>query len=429
VDGEGLPRYASRLVELRAARQWGRRELARRLRAEAARRGETLPDLEHLVRAVRRWESGAHRPSELYRDLLAGAYDVPAVVLFGEPSAAPSDDHADDLDVELLELNRRAEASDVGGTVLHAVDLAVADLARRYIRTPPAELLPMIRRRSRDVVRLLDGRATLMQRRRLMVAGGWLSLLAATVHVDLGHRLAARIARDTATSLGREAAEPELVAWAIECAAWEAIVDQEWAEAVTLSRAGLQLAPTGRSAGVQLAAQEARSAARLGDTRAVHAGLDRAGTALRHQPDGPADHHFVFDTHKLTSYTATALTWLGDPAAEEHAREVIRTAMAPRRVATARIDLGLVLAGLDRPDEAAALGTLAVDSGRLVPSNVWRAAELASALSGRFPDLSETRDYRERYRAAAAAMGALPQPDRGPRHARVRRGHRASPRG
>lgn len=429
MDGEALPRYASRLLELRAARQWGRRELARRLRAEAARRGESLPDLEHLVRAVRRWESGAHRPSELYRELLAGAYDVPAVVLFGEPVTAPAGDHADDLDVELLELNRRAEASDVGGSVLHAVDLAVADLARRYIRTPPAELLTMVRRRSRDVVRLLDGRATLAQRRRLLVAGGWLSLLAATVHVDLGHRLAARIARDTATSLGREAGETELVAWAVECAAWEALVDQEWAEAVALARAGQQLAPPGRSAGVQLAAQEARAAARLGDTAAVHAALARAGTALERLPDGPADHHFVFDRRKLTGYTATSLAWLGDGAAEEPAREVIRTATSARRLATARIDLGLVLASLDRPDEAAALGTLAVDSGRLVPSNVWRAAELATALADRYPDMSETRDYRERYQAAAAAMGALPQPDREPRPARVRRGHRGAVRG
>jgi hypothetical protein len=161
----------------------------------------------------------------------------------------------------------------------------------------------------------------------------------------------------------------------------------------------------------------------------VHAALARAGAALERLPDGPPDHHFVFDRRKLTGYTATSLAWLGDPAAEEPAREVIHTATSARRLATARIDLGLVLAGLDRPDEAAALGALAVDSGRLVPSNVWRAAELATALADRYPDAAEARDYRERYLAAAAAMGALPQPDRGPRPARVRRGHRGAVRG
>jgi transcriptional regulator with XRE-family HTH domain len=419
VDGEPLPRYASRLVELRAARQWGRRELARRLRTEATSRGESLPDLEHLVRAVRRWESGAHRPSELYRDLLAGAYGVPPIVLFGEAAAAPRGDDADDLDVELLELNRRAEASDVGGTALRAVDLAVADLARRYIRTPPAELLIVIRRRSRDLVRLLDGRSTLTQRRRLLVAGGWLALLAATVHVDLGHRIAARIARDTATALGRETGEAELVAWAVEGAAWEAVVDQDWPEAVSLARAGQRIAPAGRSAAVQLAAQEARAAARLGDAAIVQTALTRAATALAHQPEGPPDHHFVFDARKLTSYTATALAWLGDPAAEAHALEVIRTAISPRRLATARIDLGLVLVGLDRPDEAAALGALAVDSRRLLPSNVWRAGELAAALAARYPDLAETGDYRDRYQAAAAAIGV--RSDSGPLLIQARR--------
>jgi len=405
VDRSPPPRWASRLVELRAARQWGRRELARRLREAGACRGESLPAIEHLVRAVRRWESGSHRPSELYRDLLARVHDLPATALFGEPTSAAGEERADDVD-ELLDLARRAEASDVGGTALDAVDLAVADLARRYPYTPPADLLASIRRRSRDVVRLLAGSATVGQRRRLLQAGGWLSLLTATVHVDLAHRVAARVARDTAAALGREAGEPELLAWSVEGAAWEAIVNQEWPTALRLARDGQEIAPAGKSSLVQLTVQEARAAARLGEARTVHAALDRAGRALAGRPADVSDHHFVFDPNKLTGYTATALTWLGDPAAEEHAREVIRIAAAPRRLATARIDLALVVLGRDRPDEAAALGVLAVDSGCLVPSNVWRAAELARALAGRYADLPETRDFHERYRIVAAAIDA-----------------------
>src|SRR6266496_3419997 len=405
MDRSPPPRWASRLVELRVARQWGRRELARRLREAGAYRGERLPAVEHLVRAVRRWESGLHRPSELYRELLARVHDVPAAALFSEPPGPPGADHADDLD-ELLELARRAEASDVGGTALDSVDLAVTDLARRYADTPPAELMGGLRRRSRDVVGLLAGSATIAQRTRLLLAGGWLSLLTATVHVDMAHRVAARIARNTAAALGREAGEPELVAWSVEGAAWEAIVNQDWTSAARLAREGQQVAPRGRSAAVQLAAQEGRAAARLGDARQVHAALDRAGTALDQQRPGLADHHFVFDAHKLTGYTATALAWLGDPAAEGYAREVIRVTTAPRRLATARIDLAMVLLGLDRPDEAAALGGLAVDSRRLVPSNIWRAAELDRALAAGYADRPETRDYHERYRVASAAAGA-----------------------
>jgi hypothetical protein len=69
---------------------------------------------------------------------------------------------------------------------------------------------------------------------------------------------------------------------------------------------------------------------------------------------------------------ATALAWAGDPAGEAIARDVAdRYAAAgpPRRLATARIDLGLIIRRGGRPDEAAALGTLAAGSGRLVPSN------------------------------------------------------------
>ena len=190
-----LPSWASRLVELRTDRRLSRRELARRLRDEAHLRGEQLPSPEHLIRTIRGWETGHHRPGELYRELLSAVYAVPPGALLDPPAITGDVPAGDDFDADLLELAARAESSDVSRTALDAVDLAVADLAVRYSRMPPAELLAEIRRRSRDVVRMLDGRATLTGRRRLLVAGGWLSLLAATVHVDLAHPIAARMAR------------------------------------------------------------------------------------------------------------------------------------------------------------------------------------------------------------------------------------------
>lgn len=399
------------LTRARADRNWSRRELVRHLRAAAAERAESLPDEEHVIRSIRRYESGAVRPLELYRVLLADVYGLSAAIFAKHPTAsAATADPPDELDAVLLELTLRAEASDVGRVALDAVDLSVADLAVRYPRTPPAELLTAIRRRGADVVRLLDGRATLGQRRQLLVAGGWLSLLAATVHVDLGHRLASRLARDTAASLGREADEPELAAWAAEIAAWEAIVDQRWPEALTLARTGQDIAPHGRTALVQLTAQEARAAARLGDAPAVHDALARTDARLREQPDEQNSlHHFVFDPAKLVYYTATALSWLGDPAAEDYSREVLATSRAPRRVVTARIDLGVVLAGLGRPDEAAALGAAALDSGWLVPSNLWRVGELVTALGRQHPDVLDGSGLHDRYRTVHTARD---NPDR-----------------
>ncbi|MBN9737831.1 MULTISPECIES: hypothetical protein [unclassified Pseudonocardia] len=72
----------------------------------------------------------------------------------------------------------------------------------------------------------------------------------------------------------------------------------------------------------------------------------------------------------------------------------------PRRLATARLDLGLILARARRPDEAAALGVLAFDAGVLVPSNAWRAIELDDALDG-FRDVPEVAELHARRRAIA----------------------------
>jgi hypothetical protein len=115
----------------------------------------------------------------------------------------------------------------------------------------------------------------------------------------------------------------------------------------------------------------------------------------------PRDHHFVFDGRKLEGYTATSLAWLGDPAGEQVAREVTdRYAHGPaRRLATARIDLGLILARDGRADEAAHLAMLAADSGRLAPSNVWRVLEVEEELAPR-RDVVEVAELHERVRGA-----------------------------
>ncbi|BBG02964.1 MULTISPECIES: hypothetical protein [Pseudonocardia] len=133
----------------------------------------------------------------------------------------------------------------------------------------------------------------------------------------------------------------------------------------------------------------------------MRAALDHAERILDDQPaDRPADHHVSFDGRKLDGYTATALSWLGDPAGERHARAVVDAYAAggpPRRLATARLDLGLILARDRRPDEAAGLGLLAVDAGVLVPSNVWRATELDDALFA-FRDVPEVTELHDRRR-------------------------------
>lgn len=72
----------------------------------------------------------------------------------------------------------------------------------------------------------------------------------------------------------------------------------------------------------------------------------------------------------------------------------------PRRVASANIDLALTLLGDDRPDEACGAVQRAILSGRVVPSNHWRALEVVRAVEAR--KLPEASDLREAYQGMSS---------------------------
>jgi hypothetical protein len=118
-------------------------------------------------------------------------------------------------------------------------------------------------------------------------------------------------------------------------------------------------------------------------------------------PDQP-EHHYRYDPGKQLSYTVTTLAWIGDPAAEGYARDVLARlesgrdgGLRPRRTATARLDLALALVGVGNLDEAAGQALLALRSGRIVPSSAWRAAEILGAVEA--AGLSDAADLREAY--------------------------------
>jgi hypothetical protein len=178
------------------------------------------------------------------------------------------------------------------------------------------------------------------------------------------------------------------------------ICDGRYREAVDFARAGQGFAGRATSASVQLAVQEARAWARCGDKAEVRDAMRRASTALRRLPR-PAhpEHHFVFDPAKLVFYMATCSVRVGDAdRAEAYAREVIAqsagpsgVARWPRRLITARMDLGLALTQLNRPDEACYVGSLALASNSLVASNLWQASELDAKLVGEYASLPEAQ--------------------------------------
>ncbi|MEV6324984.1 hypothetical protein AB0M45_27960 [Nocardia sp. NPDC051787] len=82
----------------------------------------------------------------------------------------------------------------------------------------------------------MDGKKTLAEHRRLLVAVGWLSLLASRCHIDLGERSAAAARGHSAWEVATEAEHAEIAAWCLETRAWEQVTDGKFAVAAEFSR-------------------------------------------------------------------------------------------------------------------------------------------------------------------------------------------------
>ncbi|HEX6686961.1 MAG TPA: hypothetical protein VF062_29620 [Candidatus Limnocylindrales bacterium] len=303
---------------------------------------------------------------------------------------------------EALELARRIEASDVGAETLERLEAVFDAMAIAYTSAQPNELAVHVRKHLRYVGRLMDARQTLNEHRRLLVVGGWLSLLAATVHIDLRKSSPAAAWLRTADRLAAEAKHPEIRAWCLETAAWDELTNGRYEAAIALSKRAQAIAPKGSSALIQATAQEGRAWARMHRQAEALEAVERVNALVpRLDARESPEHHYRYDPDKALAYTATTLAWAGDLAAEEYARTVVQRLEAsdetrPRRIAAARLDLGLALATAGKPDEAAAVAIAAIASGRVVPSNFWRANEVVRAVTR--AGIREASDLREAYR-------------------------------
>ncbi|WP_326597218.1 helix-turn-helix transcriptional regulator [Streptomyces sp. NBC_01803] len=368
---------------------------------------------------VQRWENGSNEPQPWLRPRISELLEITATELdsllagdeatlkrLSESATACHHDHEhehehDELDA--LELARRVEASDVGRETLDRLASAFDDLAIAYPKAPPQDLLNDVRRHLRYVAHLMDARKTLREQRHLLVIGGWFSLLGATLHIDLNQQSAATARLRTSISLARQAEHSEIQAWCFETDAWRVLTDGEYNRALELSQRAQRYAPRGSSVAIQAVAQEGRARARLGQTQETYAAIGRvqhmsAKLEVLNRPE----HHYQYDPRKSLAYTATTLAWVEDPAAERYAREVIArlsppgdVSRWPRRVASAHIDLALALLGNDRVDEASDAAAQAILSGRVAPSNYWRALEVVRAIEARA--LRGASDLRDAY--------------------------------
>ena len=263
-------------------------------------RGLSLAGLAELVPCHRGYvaqlEHGTRRPSVEFAmkldEVLGGGSILVELAAQGAQAPAGFAGADDELDTGSSSLGGLPRATSAIA-VLTGLEQAADRLAIGYQSTAPIVLLPEIRRHLDYVGQLLDKRATLGQRRRLLVVGGWLSLLAATVDIGLNLRPVAAARLDTATSLAEQAGHAEIVAWCLETRAWDALTERDYRRAADLSQAAQRVAPRDGSAFIQATAQEGRAWARLGDQRQARhalARVERLASPLP-VPDQP-EHHF-----------------------------------------------------------------------------------------------------------------------------------------
>jgi hypothetical protein len=289
----------------------------------------------------------------------------------------------------------------------------VEELAIAYPGTPSADLYGRVRSYLGYVGRLLDARMTLAEHRRLLVVGGWLSLLAATTLIDLHRDHAAAAHLRTAAQLARETSYAEIAASCLETQAWQVLTAGDYRRAVDISQAAQEIAPKSGSAFIQATAQEGRAWARLGAGPQTRAALGRVEALVSPlpMPERP-EHHYRYDPPKAQVYVATTLSWLGDKAAEGLARQVLAAIEAPevrprpRRAALARLDLALALTAANKHDEAAGVTMEAIRSGRLAPVDGRRAREIVLAVAER--GAPEAAELAEAYQEACGDGGSRP---------------------
>ena len=172
--------FAAELARLMTARGLGVRELARMVPCNPGH--------------ISNLRSGRARPSPELAEALDDRLDAGGTLAALAPAPSPRRQQgtgtweiAADDEILALDLARRAEVSEVGTGTVKRLELTVDDLAITYPGTPPGELLDRVRIYLGYVGRLLDARMTLAEQRRLLIVGGWMSLLAATTLIDL-HR-------------------------------------------------------------------------------------------------------------------------------------------------------------------------------------------------------------------------------------------------
>lgn len=408
------PGWARRMTAERDAREWSQLDAVRAMRLHA--RSE-LPSDESMLRQWKRWESGS-LPGEFYRPIIAATFGTVTNALFPAPSKR--DGESEILvasGMETVEILTRLHRSDVDEPTLNALRVTVDRLCSEYPYMPSEQLLIEGRQWMRRVVDLHKKSLTLAQHREVLALSGWLALLVGCVEYDIGQRHGAEATRQAALSLATEAGHPEVAGWGWEMRAWFALTTGDYRGVIAAAQAGAETAAD-HGVAVQLAAQEAKAWARIGDRRQVEVALDKGRKLLEGMPyPSNVDHHFVVDPGKFDFYAMDCYRLVGENRlASGLAEEVLRTGTdfdgterSPMRNAEARVTLGVVAAREGDLEQALTLGEQALaGERRSLPSLLMTSRELAAEVRRRYSDDADAQDYLAHLRDLGG--GQLPGP-------------------
>jgi tetratricopeptide (TPR) repeat protein len=413
---EERPAWARRIAAERAARDWSQRDAVKALRAHAT---EELPADESMIRQWKRWESG-QLPNEYYRPLIAAVFGTVTHALFPAPTRRDGDKEIlATSGMETLEIVSRLNRSDVDTATLDALRMTADRLCSEYPYMPSEQLLIEGRQWLRRVVDLHSKSLTLAQHREVLALSGWLALLVGCVEYDTGARHAAESTRRAALSLATESGHVEVGGWAHEMRAWFALTTGDYRGVIAAAQAGADLAAN-HGVAVQLAGQEAKAWARLGDRRQVEVALDKGRRLLEGMPHPEnLDNHFVVDPAKFDFYAMDCYRLVGeDKLARNLAEEVLRagtdfdgTERKPMRNAEARVTLGVTAAREGDLEQALIMGDRALEGDRQsVPSLIMTSRELAAEMRRTYASEPAAQDYLARLRELGKAKpGFLPQ--------------------
>jgi tetratricopeptide (TPR) repeat protein len=404
------PQWSKRMVAEREARGWSQLDAIRAMRAHSPK---PLPDDTSLLRNWKRWEAGDSTPDAAYQPLIARTFGTVSAAIW--PVTRRKRDHESELmsatGMTTLEIITRLRASAVDDATLDGMRITADQLCSDYPHIPAGQLLVEGRAWLHRISSLLEHRLTLGQHRAVLATAGWLALLVGCIEYDTGDRRAAEATRQAALSLGTEAGNGEIEGWAHEMRAWFDLTSGDYQGVITAADQGREVAGHSGVA-VQLAAQQAKAWARVGDRRQTEVALDQGRRLLEALPH-PAnlDHHFVVDPTKFDFYAMDCYRKLGeDRLAVTLADEVIQastdhdgTERAPMRIAEARITLAVSAARQGDLDQALAYGRRAINGDRKsLPSLRMVARDLTQLLADRYAGDSGTAEYLDQLHAIQA---------------------------